>query len=99
MTQHTPGPWYAVQFEKNARYQIVNQAARLSQSGARFIAELRGPLWPGVPQGPEIDANANLIAAAPDLLAALKAVVELSDRKHDAWDAAKAAIAKAEGRA
>lgn len=31
-----------------------------------------------------------------ELLAALKAVVSISDRKHAAWDAAKAAIAKAE---
>jgi hypothetical protein len=40
--------------------------------------------------------TARLIAAAPDLLAALKAVVAISDRKHDAWDAAHEAIAKAE---
>jgi hypothetical protein len=32
-----------------------------------------------------------------ELLEALKTVVAISDRKHDAWDAAKAAIAKAEG--
>jgi hypothetical protein len=42
-------------------------------------------------------ANAHLIAAAPELLEALEAVVAISDRKHDAWDAAKAAIAKAKG--
>lgn len=42
---------------------------------------------------------AQLAAAAPDLYAALKAVIAISDRKHDAWDAAKAALAKAEGRA
>lgn len=36
-------------------------------------------------------------AAAPDLLAALEEVVRISDRKHDAWDAAKAAIKKARG--
>lgn len=42
-------------------------------------------------------ANARLIAAAPDLLAALQKVVAISDRKHDAWDEAKAAIAKALG--
>jgi|HubBroStandDraft_4_1064222.scaffolds.fasta_scaffold01416_11 hypothetical protein len=32
-----------------------------------------------------------------ELLAALKEVVRISDRKHDAWDSAHAAIAKAEG--
>lgn len=42
--------------------------------------------------------NARLIAAAPDLLAALKEVVALSDRKHDAWDKAHAAILRAEGK-
>ena len=45
-----------------------------------------------------IHPDARLIEAAPDLLAALKAVVRISDRKHDAWDAAHAAIAKAEGK-
>lgn len=42
-------------------------------------------------------SNTHLIAAAPDLLEALREVVRISDRKHDAWDQAKAAIAKAEG--
>ena len=37
--------------------------------------------------------DARLLA---ELLAALKEVVALSDRKHDAWDRAHAAIAKAE---
>ena len=40
-------------------------------------------------------ANARLMAAAPDLLEALREVVVLSDRKHPAWDRAKLAIAKA----
>ena len=43
----------------------------------------------------EMEANAKLIAAAPDLLEALIEVVRISDRKHDAWDKAKAAILKA----
>lgn len=37
-------------------------------------------------------------AAAPDMLTALKAVVRVADRKTDEFDAARAAIAKAEGR-
>ena len=43
-------------------------------------------------------ANARLISAAPDLLEALQEVVAISERKHDAWDKAKAAIAKAVGK-
>lgn len=42
-----------------------------------------------------LDADARLIAAAPDLLEALQKVVAISDRKHEAWDKAHAAIAKA----
>jgi hypothetical protein len=41
---------------------------------------------------------AALTAQRDELLDALKEVVRISDRKHDAWDKAKAAIAKAEGR-
>lgn len=44
----------------------------------------------------EAEANAKLIAAAPDLLAALKAVVAIADRKTDEFDLARAAIAKAQ---
>ena len=54
--------------------------------GVRLIAQMVRP------------ADAPLIAAAPELLAALREVVAISDRKHDAWDKARAAIAKAEGR-
>jgi len=57
-----------------------------------------GP-WALTAFGGESLANARLIAAAPDLLEALKSVVMISDRKHDAWDRAHAVIAKAEGRA
>lgn len=35
---------------------------------------------------------------APDLLEALKAVLRVADRKTDEFDAARAAVAKAEGR-
>ena len=45
----------------------------------------------------ESEANARLIASAPEMYEALKEIVRISDRKHDAWDRAKAALAKAEG--
>jgi hypothetical protein len=46
----------------------------------------------------DTEANAHLIAAAPDLLESLKEIVALTDRTHDIWDKARAAIAKAEAR-
>lgn len=44
-------------------------------------------------------ANARLIAAAPDLLAALEALAALPNkhRPEEMWEAARAAIAKARG--
>lgn len=41
---------------------------------------------------------ANMATAAPDLYAALKAVVAVADRKTVEFDMARAALAKAEGR-
>lgn len=43
----------------------------------------------------ENEANARLIAAAPDLLSSLIEVVAIADRKTDAFDRARAAILKA----
>jgi len=49
-----------------------------------------------------MDANAAFIVLAVNsheaLLSALKEVVAISDRKHDAWDRAKAAIKAGEGK-
>ncbi|HXJ14353.1 MAG TPA: hypothetical protein VNH19_18915 [Candidatus Limnocylindrales bacterium] len=81
---HTPGP------------------STLSPAGRYVRYEgIRGPnicdldVFGGTEQ--EARANARLIAAAPDLLAALQAVVRVADRKTDEFDAARAAIAKATG--
>jgi len=46
----------------------------------------------------EIMERGHLIAAAPEMLEALRAVISVADRKTKEFDAARAAIAKAEGR-
>jgi len=43
------------------------------------------------------DADATLIEAAPELLAALEGVMRVADRATVEFDAARAAIAKAKG--
>ena len=93
-TSHTPGPWEV--FESHTGIYILDSAEQAA------VCRLEWCL--------EAEANARLIAAAPDLLAALKGIFEHCAMIHRAWgdgsnhkeaDAAiaagKAAIAKAEG--
>jgi hypothetical protein len=94
MTKHTLGPWHIVEGEIRA--------------GAEYIGVVyRTEAWSsGEPAGTEDQANARLIAAAPDLLAVLKAMVaedyaetvsEMAPRRFlELHRQAKAAIAKAE---
>lgn len=108
-TKHTPGPWKAVSAVASAEFDCMEIA---EVAYMRVVPECGG--WPQ--QGtPEDDAS--LIAAAPELLEALKSLI----REHDsvfegredgaqdsyynahpgraiAYQKARAAIAKAEGR-
>lgn len=91
--KHTPGPWAVV--EKTTNYGTKEKLASV-QAGAGFVAQRIG------------EADAHLIAAAPELLAAL---IECADWLEDEFagrpqgdsepflDRARAAIAKAKGEA
>ncbi len=81
--KHTPGPWrhYA---GTHSMYSESGRAICVT-TGARKTAD------------PERDQNGQLIAAAPDLLEALKGVLRVADLATDEFDAARAAIAKAIG--
>jgi hypothetical protein len=91
-TQHTPGPWLYTQegvdafgIVKPDGYSIVHLAALHNSTSAS-----------------ELPANARLIAAAPDLLDALRGLirdigVSAVYQDHPAYNAARAAIAKATG--
>ncbi len=97
MTKHTPGPWH---WEKRRTLQHL-------RSTENTIAQISAPL----PATAECGANATLIAAAPELLAALKLATGYVERTHGVIAAAAghnnlilpdlsichAAIAKAEG--
>ena len=90
MTKHTPGPW---------RYSDQGVGPRGKSLGI-IVCTAKGLPMFFMPRGKEeLVANARLVAAAPELLEALKEVVAISDRKTDAWDRAHAAIVKAEGKA
>lgn len=103
MTQHTPGPWAATGQD------IVAEHLRETLSSGR---EVRLRIANAKDAGGALDletvkANARLIAAAPELLAALKNVMlaHTADIETytegefalEAWAQAEAAIARAEG--
>lgn len=105
MTKHTPGPWRIV-ISPNARRRVEIEAdlypGRADTLAVVFDVENRFDA-----QDENRIANAHLIAAAPDLLEALKAIYEVLlnpdpwDREHvvefnRAAEKVRAAIAKAE---
>lgn len=85
----TPGTWKAF----NRTVYVVGPDGQKLPRGQRSA----GDSFPLVGQAFDFD-DAILFAAAPDLLAALKGVLRITDRKTVEWDAVHAAIAKAEGK-
>ena len=92
----TPGPWRAVMGSRHVVDVFAGDRDVVSVYGGGVGFEYR-------------DANAHLIAAAPDLYAALETLSALNDdsgpfggeiyqdRVDRAWSAARAALAKARG--
>ena len=104
--KHTPGPW---RFElrgmiENALGGWIATSLDILDADGELVARIPGPI--GDPQGERDHADARLIAAAPDMLAACEALV-LADEIGNPTDAtlileealgkARAAIAKARG--
>lgn len=99
MSKHTPGPWYVYEHEDERRIGVPLMAGRYVPH-----AVVRHP--GDIPNG-TLDANARLIAAAPDLLRAIGDVrTRLIEHGHgqipayafsEIMEAIDAAIAKAEG--
>ena len=80
--KHTPGPWHAV---------IAGGVQPVIGGPLITSAHTKSGMLPNY------EANARLIAAAPELLEALRGVVRVADRSTIEFDAARAAIAKATG--
>ena len=93
MSKHTPGPW-EIKYHPDPCYRYI--------SGPEHIA-LAQVVWrvEEEDRSPDCEANAHLIAAAPELLEALEMMLEMSEMggfgKAAAEDVARAAIAKAKG--
>ena len=93
MSEHTPGPWKMVSSDD------AGPTMGIKASGGRVTVVERLPDWTDDEAHEEL-ANANLIAAAPDLLAALKEVHSMFGANDIGTDLAtriEAAIAKAKG--
>lgn len=74
MTEHTPGPWRAVDVSQTyPEWQIVTD-----EYECQYIADVM-PVDLALNIA-DTEANARLISAAPDLLAALEAVLQDCDR-------------------
>jgi hypothetical protein len=97
-TKHTPGPW------RVAAMRGFAGSIGVGPKGETAVAVIAADAFPS-----EREANARLIAAAPELLAALRAMIGVWEHGIDPSDEqeigeptavrwARAAIAKAEGR-
>ena len=89
--QHTPGPWFPT---KDSKYNEVARIGRAWNIGTELALSHFG----------DVDADARLIAAAPDMLYALRRAVlalafaaESSKAMQDDYEAVSLAIAKATG--
>ena len=95
MNKHTPGPWSVVQHDHAICVQT--ESPNKTQFGASRYAAIGGFDRNDQDQLQEALANAHLIAAAPDLLEALQAIMSETNpiELAAALDMARAAIAKA----
>lgn len=91
-TRHTPGPWH---YEMDGfQISIGDESTRHDYlKHDRTVAVIRD-------NSAHAEADARLIAAAPDLLEALEGMIEKPGQAHpgtNCWDRAQAAFAKAKG--
>lgn len=92
----TPGNWCVERGYCDTSYKIM--ARTISDPYGVTVAEVQGDdSYSHLPNAKDALPNALLIAAAPDLLAALKEVVYQFDGEADDMHEARAAIAKASG--
>ena len=103
MSKHTQGPWKV--YEANRDTMHIGTVSTEPDAGWKYetICHLYEDVADNYDTNNEFklfdnaEANALLIAAAPDLLAALQSMLEGNHNQQDVREAARAAIAKATG--
>ncbi len=109
-TKHTPGPWLIrVDGTSTGRGPEIYVEGPHYDDGSKFvIAECGcsehtdgGKRWKRTQDADQIEANAQVLTAAPELLEAAKLAVRILEAcypgPHKDWTPIRAAIAKAEG--
>ena len=97
MAKAVPGEWYVYTGEDGDAISVAMNGVG-PQGGWTGISLARMSLPSKNASQEFLNAAAKKMSAAPELLAALKAVIAVADRKTVEFDAARAAIAKAEGK-
>lgn len=83
MSKHTPGPWTPeIEHSGGVGWRVVSDASGYPNDGWNICASILGP---------DSKANAHLIAAAPDMLAALQAA--MPTLRNAATEEARSALA------
>lgn len=96
-SKHTPGPWRIAHPKLTGRRQEGDRL--IVGPDNEHVAEAFQYQSHTLTDSKQSDANARLIAAAPDLLAALKWIErDCVNDTPEMWMAVKAAIAKTEGK-
>lgn len=101
--KHTPGPWVVKPEKEDDTYlRIRGQALGHRFKIAKVLCPANEDFEQLISEWRETQANARLIAAAPDLLEALQLCLArlepaMTELEFEAVDAARAAIAKATG--
>ncbi len=88
MKAHTPGPWNVERVKEFERQPLINPIHLIWCDGLLLARTCFAP---------SSEANARLIAAAPDMLAALRSVAQHADDEAGFMVLVRAAITKAEG--
>lgn len=89
-TKHTPGPWGVAYTDSNGQLVVKNKHIEIATCWHHSVASIEA----------EMQANARLIAAAPELyIEAFELIGDLDPENTDRrFDGLRAALAKAEGR-
>lgn len=76
--KYTPGPWGEISVSPWEVYNPKSSVNAYVGIGPRHYRHVAVVVWGGHPSDPEFDANARLIAAAPDQNAALNYVADMT---------------------